>query len=72
MKCSSCELVEDRDFIAALNPRCEALEAPPKGLEVSREKSPDEGPMNANPYGTMAIERQRVRVKFHEITLTTS
>jgi len=35
------------------------------GLELS-----DEGPMKANPYGIMAIEKQRLGVRFHEITLT--
>jgi len=38
---------------------------PPKGVggfELS-----DEGPMKANPYGIMAIEKQRIGLKFHEI-----
>jgi len=29
---------------------------------------PDEGPMKGNPYGVIAIEKQRIGLKFHEVT----
>jgi len=69
MKCPQYNLIEDRDFIAALNPRIRGIRDSKK-LEIPREKSPNEGPMNANPYGIILLEKQRVRVKFHKITLT--
>ena len=42
----------------------------PKGLEVSRVSTPNEEPMKTNPYGIIAIEKQRIGMKFHKITLT--
>ncbi|NJE06982.1 transposase [Thermococcus sp. M39] len=69
MKCS-CGFVEDRDFIAVLNLRMWGSGVTPKGLEVSRASTPNEGPMKTNPYGIMAIEKQRIGIKFYEITLT--
>ncbi|USG99702.1 transposase [Thermococcus argininiproducens] len=68
MKCS-CGLVEDRDFIAVLNLRMWGSGVTPKGLEVSRAFT-DDGPMKTNPYGIIAIEKQRIGIKFHKITLT--
>jgi len=70
MKCSNCGLIEDRDFIAVLNLRMWGSGVTPKGLEASRAGKPDERPMKTNPYGIIAIEKQRIGMKFHEITLT--
>ncbi|NJE13249.1 transposase, partial [Thermococcus sp. LS2] len=42
----------------------------PKGLEVSRALTPNEWPMKTNPYGIIAIEKQRIGMKFYETTLT--
>lgn len=70
MKCSNCGLVEDRDFIAVLNLRMWGSGVTPKGLEVSRAGKPNEGPMKTNPYGIIVIEKQRIGIKFHKITLT--
>ncbi|NJE08640.1 transposase, partial [Thermococcus sp. M39] len=70
MKCSNCGLVEDRDFIAVLNLRMWGSGVTPKGLEVSRASTPNEGPMKTNPYRIIAIEKQRIGMKFYEITLT--
>ncbi|WP_430515269.1 hypothetical protein [Pyrococcus woesei] len=65
MKCSNCGLVEDRDFIAVLNLRMWGPGVALKGLEVP---SLDEGPMKTNPYGVIAVEKQRIGIKFHKIT----
>jgi len=35
------------------------------GFELS-----DDGPMKTKPYGIIAVEKQRIGLKFHEITLT--
>ncbi|NJE09279.1 transposase, partial [Thermococcus sp. M39] len=70
MKCLKCGLVEDRDFIAVLNLRMWGSGVTPKGLEVSRALTPNEGPMKTNPYGIIAIEKQRIGMKFYETTLT--
>jgi len=69
MKCS-CGFIEDRDFIAVLNLRMWGSGVIPKGLEVSRVSTPNEEPMKTNPYGIIAIEKQRIGMKFHKITLT--
>jgi len=69
MKCPNCGLVEDRDFIAVLNLRMWGSGVTPKGLEVLRD-FPDDGPMKTNPYGIIAIEKQRIGLKLHKITLT--
>ncbi|NJE13871.1 RNA-guided endonuclease TnpB family protein, partial [Thermococcus sp. LS2] len=66
MKCLKCGLVEDRDFIAVLNLRMWGSGVTPKGLEVSRALTPNEWPMKTNPYGIIAIEKQRIGMKFYE------
>ncbi|AHF81275.1 RNA-guided endonuclease InsQ/TnpB family protein [Thermococcus paralvinellae] len=68
MKCS-CGLVEDRDFIAVLNLRMWGVRGSPEGVG-GFEAFANDGPMKTNPYGVMAIEKQRIGIKFHEITLT--
>lgn len=70
MKCSNCGLIEDRDFVAVLNLRMWGSGVTPKGLEASRASTPDERPMKTNPYGIMAVEKQRMGMKLHKITLT--
>jgi len=65
MKCPRCNFIEDRDFIAAVNLRMWGVWGSPErvgGFELS-----DEGPMKTNPYGIMAMEKQRIGLKFHEI-----
>jgi len=69
MKCPNCGLVEDRDFIAVLNLRMWGLGVTPKGLEVLR-VFPDDEPMKTNPYGVVAVEKQRIGMKLRKITLT--
>ena len=64
MKCS-CGFIEDRDFIAVFNLRMWGVRGSPERVGGSAE-----GPMRINPYGIMAVEKQRIGLKFHEITLT--
>ncbi|MFA4645820.1 transposase [Pyrococcus kukulkanii] len=61
MKCLKCGLVEDRDFIAVLNLRMWGVRGSPE--RVGGFKS-----MKTNPYGVMAVEKQRIGLKFHKIT----
>lgn len=70
MKCLKCGLVEDRDFVAVLNLRMWGSGVTPKGSEVLRALTPNEGPMKTNPYGVITVEKQRIGMKFHEITPT--
>ena len=67
MKCPKCGLTEDRDFIAAVNLRMWGSRPPERvgGFEAFA----NEGLMKANPYGIMAMEKQRIGMKFREITL---
>jgi len=70
MKCPKCGLIEDRDFIATVNLRMWGVKGSPKRVGGFEEKFPDEGLMKTNPYGIMAVEKQRIGMKFHKIALT--
>ncbi|MCD6503478.1 MAG: hypothetical protein J7K58_04560, partial [Euryarchaeota archaeon] len=70
MKCPNCGLVEDRDFYRSLKPSdVECQES--KRIEGFEGRTPNEGLMKANPYGIIVLEKQRLGLRFHEITLTT-
>ncbi|WP_457753357.1 RNA-guided endonuclease InsQ/TnpB family protein [Thermococcus sp.] len=66
VECSNCGLVEDRDFIAVLNLRMWGVRGSPERVG-GFEGFSDEGPMKTNPYGIMAVEKQRIGVKFIKI-----
>ena len=68
MKCPKCNLIEDRDFIAAINLRMWGVWGSPEWARGFEGLNLDERPMKANPYGVKAIEKQRLGLKFHEIT----
>jgi len=71
MRCSSCRLVEDREFIAVLNLQMWGVRGSPERVGgFEGDFIPNDGPMKTNPYGIMAVEKQRIGLKFHEITLT--
>jgi len=63
MRCPNCGLIEDRDFIAALNLRMWGAWGSPEWARGFKGVNPDEGPMKANPYGVIAIEKQRIGLK---------
>jgi len=67
MRCSSCDLVEDRDFIAVLNLRMWGVRGFPEWVG-GFEAFANDGPMKTNSYGIMAVEKQRIGLKFIEIT----
>jgi len=69
MKCPKCGLVEDRDFIATVNLRMWGVWGSPERVR-GFEAFADEGPMKANPYGIILLEKQRLGLRFHEIILT--
>lgn len=68
MKCS-CGLIEDRDFIAVLNLRMWGVRDSPERVGgFEGDSLPNDGPMKTNSYGIMAVEKQRIGLRFHEIT----
>ncbi|AFK21823.1 RNA-guided endonuclease TnpB family protein [Pyrococcus sp. ST04] len=67
VECPNCGLVEDRDFVAVLNLRMWGVWGSPEWVG-GFEGSPDEGLMKTNPYGVMAVEKQRIGLKLHKIT----
>ena len=69
MKCPQCNLIEDRDFIAIVNLRMWGARGSPERVGGS-EAFADDGLMKTNPYGIIVLEKQRLGIKFHEITLT--
>ena len=65
MKCPKCGLVEDRDFIAALNLRMWGVRGSPERVRGS-EAFADDGLMKTNPYGIILLEKHRVGLKVIE------
>ncbi|MCD6502798.1 MAG: hypothetical protein J7K58_00985, partial [Euryarchaeota archaeon] len=52
-----------------VNPRMRDIRDSKK-LEIPEGRTPNDRPMNANPYGIILLEKQRLGLRFHEITLT--
>jgi len=65
MKCSRCGLIEDRDFIAAMNLRMWGVRGSPERVGGS-EAFADDGLMKTNPYGIILLEKQRLGLKVIE------
>ncbi len=65
MKCPKCNLVEDRDFIAAVNLRMWGVWGSPERVGGS-EAFAGEGLMKTNPYGIIVLEKQRLGLKVIE------
>ncbi|RLF63972.1 MAG: transposase, partial [Thermoplasmata archaeon] len=63
MKCPQYNYAEDRDFIAALNPRMQDIRDSPERVGGLEGRTPDDGPMNANPYGIILLEKQRLGLR---------
>jgi len=66
MKCPQCNFVEDRDFIAAINLRMWGVWGSPERVGGFEEESSDDGPMKANPYGIIVLEKHRMGLKVIE------
>jgi len=66
MRCPCCNLIEDRDFIAAVNLRMWGVWGSPERVRGFEEKFPDDGPMKANSYGIILLEKQRLGLKVIE------
>jgi len=66
LKIKSTDSKGDRDFIAAVNLRMWGVWGSPERVGGFEEKSPDDGPMRANPYGIIVLEKHRMGLKVIE------